>query len=262
MTRNKALALVALAAIGCGCGRTSLLPLADDVTKNDATKNDASPGPDVAPALPDVGQEDTRPPEPDGPTILPDVWRAPDTVEVRPLPADAVPDTLPPPFDTRLDLLLPPPPDATLDLVPRPIDMKLDLLPPPIDLRPDLSPDLLLAPVDLRPDLLPPAPDLRPSTPDTSPPIQVCASGEACSSDCKTTCQVIGTSTCICTNGTLSCGTCQTPRLVFTPTPCPVNAAGTACDTTGVACPLYANGTVAGLCACLDLGAGTRWNCL
>jgi hypothetical protein len=131
------------------------------------------------------------------------------------------------------------------------------LLPPPIDLKPDL----------LKPDLLPATPDLarpevRPTNPDGLTPFQLCVSGEACSSDCTTICQTIGTSACSCVGGVLVCGACQPPRIRVTFTPCPDNASGMACDSSGLACPLYSNGGLSGICACLDLGSGTRWNCI
>ena len=257
MTRTKALALVALAAVGCGGGRSIMLappggstkivtPLGPDAS-GDVLPNQSPP--DTRPAQPDVVREDTR--LSDGPAILPEVGQGPDTIEVRPPRPDAGTDVLPPPSDTKPDLL-PPPGDATPDLLPPPFDLKPDLLPPPFDLKPDLPP--------VTPDLA--RPDLRPDTPDGLPPPQICVNGQACSSDCTTTCRTIGTSTCTCTGGVLACGACQPLSIHVTLTPCPDNAAGTACDSSGLACPVYTNGSISGVCACLDLGSGMRWTCL
>jgi hypothetical protein len=268
MTRTKALALVALAAMGCGGGRSIMLappggstkivtPLGPDAS-GDVLPNQSPP--DTRPAQPDVVREDAR--LPDGPAIFPEVGQGPDTIEVRPPRPDAGTDVLPPPSDTKPDLL-PPPGDATPDLLPPPFDLKPDLPPPPFDLKPDLPPP----PFDLKPDLPPVTPDLarpdlRPDTPDGLPPPQICVNGQACSSDCTTTCRTIGTSTCTCTSGVLACSTCQPPNIHVTLTPCPDNAAGTACDSSGLACPVYSNGSISGVCACLDLGSGMRWTCL
>jgi hypothetical protein len=60
----------------------------------------------------------------------------------------------------------------------------------------------------------------------------------------------------------LACGACQPPRIRITFAACPDNASGTTCDSSGLACPIYTNGNVTGICACLDLGGGTRWTCL
>jgi hypothetical protein len=268
LTLTKALALVALATVGCGGGRSIMLS-----PPGDSTKTDARPGPDGSrdvipqPALPDTGpgrpdvvREELRPLVPDVPPIPPDVGRPSDLVEVRPLLPDAGPDVLPPPSDTRPDLL--PPFDLKPDLLPQPSDAAPDLLPPPLDLRPDLLPP----PLDLRPDLLPARPDLaspevRRPTPDGLPPLQICGNGEACFSDCQTPCSSFGTSTCTCTSGVLVCGACQPPSVHVTFTPCPDKASGTACDSSGLACPVYTSGSITGFCACLDLGSGMRWNC-
>lgn len=278
MTRTKVLALVALAAVGCGGGRSIMLNPPGDSTKivtppGPDASGDVRPNPsppDTGPVQPDVVQGDTGP-LPDLVPVRPETGPGPDTVEVRPSLPDAGSDVLPPPPDARLDLL-PPPTDATPDLLPPPFDIKPDLLPPPpFDVKPDLLPppldlrtDLLPPPLDARPDLLPDLvpPDGRPPIPDGLPPLQVCANGEACSSDCKTTCRVVGTSACTCTNGVLACGACQPPNIQVTFTPCPDNVNGTACDSSGLACPVYTNGSITGVCACLDLGSGTRWNCI
>jgi len=256
MIRWKALALVAVAAAGLGCERTPLLPQADD-----PTRTGVQPGPDagddavsdtLAP-LPEVEREVGKADLP----VTPEVGPSPDTVEVRPALPDAGPDLGPAPTDTKRDV----PADSRLDTLP-------DLVPPPLDQRPDVPPPDLLPPrFEVQPDLPPSRPevaaiDLRPAATDSLPPPQLCASGEACTSDCKAPCQGIGTSTCTCTGGTLACGTCQQPNLVITLTPCPSNAAGTACDTSGQACPVYSGTSVTGLCACLDRGPGLRWNCL
>ena len=277
MTRTKALALVTLAAVGCGGGRSIMFAPPGDSTIGTPPGPDASGDvlpnpalPETGRAQPDVGQQDTR--LSDGPAILPEVGQGPDTIEVRPPSADAGSDVLPPPSDAKFDLLLPPG-DATPDLLPPPFDLKPDLLPPPFDIKPDLLPP----PVDLRPDLVPPPPDvkpdlppvtpdlarpdLRPDTPDGLPPPQICGSGQACFSDCQTTCSSFGTSTCTCTSGVLVCGACQPPNVHVTFTPCPDKASGTTCDSSGLACPVYTNGNITGFCACLDFGNGMRWNC-
>jgi len=256
MIRWKALALVAVAAAGLGCERTPLLPQADD-----PTRTGVQPGPDagddavsdtLAP-LPEVEREVGKADLP----VTPEVGPSPDTVEVRPALPDAGPDVGTAPTDTKRDV----PADLLLDTLP-------DLVPPPLDQRQDLPPPDLLSPrFEVQPDLAPSRPevaaiDLRPAATDGLPPPQLCASGEACTSDCKAPCQVIGTTACTCAGGTLTCGACQQPNLVLTPTPCPNNAEGTVCDTSGQACPVYSRISVTGLCACLDLGSGLRWNCL
>jgi hypothetical protein len=279
MTRTTAFALVALAAVGCGGGRSILLsPRGDSPQTVPPSGPDGSRDvirepalPDTGPVQPDAVREELRPLVPDVPPISPDVGPASDLVEVRPQRPDAGPDGLPPPSDARQDLLppfdlrpdfVPPPTDAAPDLLPPPFDLKPDLLPPPLDLKPDLLPP----PLDLKPDLLPVTPDLaspdvRRPAPDGLPPLQICVNGGACFSDCQTTCSSFGTSTCTCTSGVLVCGACQPPNIHVTFTPCPDRASGTVCDSSGLACPVYANGSITGFCACLDLGNGMRWNC-
>ena len=91
MARMKALAFVALTAVGCG-GRSKLLAHAGDSAVAiippgpDASRDalaDLSP-PDAGPVFPDVSPNDTRTPQPDGPPILPDVVRTPDLVVIPP----------------------------------------------------------------------------------------------------------------------------------------------------------------------------------
>ena len=246
----KALALVALAAMGCGGGRSLLL-----VPRGDSTNPVTPLGPDAArdvlvnPSLPDAGP------------VSPDASGR----ETQPLPTDGpqIPDGFIHPTPD-LAVVPPPGPDSGMEVLPPPSDAHPELPPTPVDARPDLPPIL---PADARPDRLPATPDLappdlRPIRPDALTPPQLCADGEACSSDCTTTCQFVGTRTCACTSGTLACGACQPPHIVVTRTPCPENASGTACDSSGVACPIYTNGNISGVCACLDLGGGTRWICL
>jgi hypothetical protein len=287
MRRTKALVLVVAATVGCGGGRSLLFaPPADSTNTDPRTGPDASRDvllsrPDTGPTPPDVVREDARPFSPDMLIVIPEV--GPDTVKVPPPRPDAGPDVSPPPADTKSDLLpLPsdakldlqtPPFDAKPDVVPLPFDVKLDSLPPPLDLNPDLlnpdllKPDLPPPPPDARPDLPPVTPDLarpdlRPIPPDGIPPLQICVDGEACSGSCTTSCQSFGTRQCTCTNGVLACGACQPPNIHITLTPCPDKASGTSCDSSGLACPVYTNGSVTGACACLDFGGGLRWICL
>jgi hypothetical protein len=293
MARIWVLTFAALSIMGCG-GRSKLVGPVDDKTKSISPGIDASidvswdvlANPtlrDARPVQSDVIQNDTiqffpdGPQVPDGPALPSDVKPEPDSILIPPLDPDGGPDLLPPPRDdVRPDVLLSPNDDARPDWV-SPTDNRMDsLLPPPMDVRPDWL--VAPPPFDLRPDQPPPSdvkhdgqplnPDLvsfetHSISPDALLPFQLCVNGEACSSDCTASCQFIGTSACTCNNGTLSCGTCQLPHIVITITPCPDNlSSGVACDNIGLACPVYANGGIAGGCVCLNLGDGPRYFCL
>lgn len=280
---RSALALLALASLGCGMGRSKML--VPPAARPDAA---TSPQPDSA-LLPDAVLADTRPRPPDGPRGA-DVL--PPQSDVRP-PADGppfvIPDAAPDrrPADPPSDGLPPPPPDGPPLVRPDappdgpPVigpDARFDG-PPPVapEVRPDgppftvpeVGPDgpPLITP-DVPPDVLPPPPDVQPDgrrpRPDTRPP-QECAAGAACTTDCTATCSAIGTMTCTCVDGVLVCGECELPPITISPEPCPDNPSRTECSTSGLACIVFADdGTIGGACMCVARGGSgaLRWSCV
>ncbi len=283
-----ALAFLALVAFGCGMGRSRMLvpPSARPDAATTPALPDASPPPDAirrdARPLADGPTGVDVPPRPD--VLLPDrppsgEPDAPRDLRPADLPSDGLPPLRPdgsplsdgpPPMRPDRPLEGPPPisPDARVDGPPpwRP-EVGPDG-PPPI--APDLGPDgpPVIMP-DVAPDLLPPPlpdaqPDVRRRRPDGGPPPQVCAAGAACTADCTATCSVIGTMTCTCADGLLSCGTCQLPPITVSPDPCPDNANGADCPTNGLACFVLGSGSIGGACVCLARGnsGSLRWTCL
>jgi hypothetical protein len=286
MNMRPALALLALATLGCGAGRSKMLapsstapdaatspvlpdssPLPDAIPVDVLRRlPDGPPGPDVVPPQPDVLLR------PDGPPLAtPDAAR---DLRVGDLPSDGVPqpppDGLPP---VRPDL----PPEGPLPILP---DARPDGPPPiapevgrdgPPAVAPEAGPDgPSLLPPDALPEVLPPPPpdvqpDARRRRPDTGPPPQDCAPGAACTADCTATCSVIGTMTCTCTDGVLSCGSCELPPITVSPEPCPDNPNGTDCLTLGLVCfALSSSGSISGACVCIARGnsGALRWSCI
>jgi hypothetical protein len=243
MMRN-ALVLLAVVALGCG-GRSKLVGPRSPGSTGPEPADAAPPRDGLSPFTPDLPPEvspDGPPPVvPDGPPLVvpPDVARPPDgPPPVTPPDGPPVvrpPDGLPPvaPPDG-------PPPVAPPD-GPPPVAPPDGLPPPPPDVRPDV----------------------RPPRPDTLPPAE-CANGAACVASCTTACQSIGTLTCTCTGGFLSCGQCQVPPITISPEPCPDNPRSTACAQAGLACVVYSNGSISGACLCMTRGNSdtTRWTCI
>jgi hypothetical protein len=131
-------------------------------------------------------------------------------------------------------------------------DARLDLLPPVLpDTRPDTVPDTI------------PLPDTLPPRPDTAPD---CTAGVACTAACVSTCQVggfVGFGACSCVAGTLTCTTCQVLPITISPEPCPDNASGKQCSSSGLSCIAFTNGLLSGACMCSGLAGGSlAWRCL
>jgi hypothetical protein len=292
-----ALSLLALATLGCGIGRSKMVVPSSE-TPDAAT---IAVLPDSSP-LPDAVRADVRPSLPDGAPASDAVSPQPDLRVLSDGPPLAAPDVVrdlragdragdggPPPPDgppsTRPDLPPegPPPitPDARRD---GPPSIAPDVGPDgPPSIAPDVGPDgpPSIAPeagpdgpplitTDALTDVLPPPPpDVQPDTrrrrPDTGPPPQECTAGAACTADCTATCSVIGTMSCTCVDGVLSCGSCQLPPITVSPEPCPDNPNGTDCPTSGLACFAFGgSGSISGACVCMARGdSGTlRWSCI
>ncbi|MBN2574408.1 MAG: hypothetical protein JXP73_07570 [Deltaproteobacteria bacterium] len=280
------LALLALAAVGCGIGRSEMhappsarpdaatgpvlpdgAPLPDAIsTEGPPRLSDGPPFSDALPFQPDVLLL------PDGrPYVTPDAAR---DLRRGDLPSEGPPprppDGLPPMRpDAPPDGPWPITPDARIE-GPQPItpDARLDG-PPPItpDVRPDEPP--IITP-DVPPEVpTPPPPDVRhdgrPPRPDSGPLPQECAAGAACTTDCTATCSGIGTMTCTCTDGVLVCGECQIPPITISPELCPDNPNRMECPTSGLACILFgSDGSIAGACLCAARGnsGALRWACI
>ncbi len=222
---RNALVLLAVLAVSCG-GRSKLVgPQSPSATPPDQATPDAAPPRD---GLPSDG-----PPGPSQPDGLPPI-----TPDLR--PADTRPPVTPdgPPLVT--------PPDG-----------------PPFVTPPDGPP--FVTPPDGPPFVTPPdvRPDVRPPRPDSLPPAR-CASEAACTANCTTTCQTIGTMTCTCTAGVLSCGQCQVPPITISPQPCPDNPRSAECAPAGLVCVVYSNGAISGGCLCMTRGGSdaSRWTCI
>ena len=282
---RSALALLALASLGCGMGRSKML--VPPAARPDAATSPLLP--DSAP-LPDAIPTDTRPRLPDGPPG-PDVLPPqPDVRRLSDGPPFVIPDAAPDGrvADLPTDGLRPPPPDGLPPVRPdvppegppvvRP-DARFDG-PPPVapEVRPDGPPFIVPevrpdGPPSITPDvppevLPPPPPDVQPDgrrpRPDTRPP-QDCAAGAACTADCTATCSGIGTMICTCAAGVLSCGDCDLPPITISPEPCPDNPSRTECPTSGLACIVFgSSGAIDGACMCLARGSSgaLRWSCL
>ena len=271
---RRALALLALVTVGCGIGRSKML--VPPMPGTDAAVVFHLPDSSLLP--PDTSPRDTLPPPSDGPfgpEVLPprpDVVPLPDgpppvnpdyggdlrrfdlPSETTPLPT---PDGLPLPSpDLPPDGIARVPPDGRLEAPPLISPDGRPEAPPPVS--PDALPDGLPPPT---PDV---RPDGRPPRPDTAPPAQDCTAGAACTADCTTSCNAIGSMACACTNGVLSCGTCQVPPITVSQQPCPDNPTGTDCSSSGLACFAFSNGAISGACLCLARGnAGAlRWACI
>jgi hypothetical protein len=276
-------ALLVLATLGCGGGRSKMLappsatpdaapipllpdgaPLPDGVPTDGppGLSDGLRPGPDGLPPLPEVPPFSDGPPNnaSDGPRDL----RLFDLPSEGPPPPDG-----PPPVRPDLPREGPPPipPDARPDGLP-PITPEVGPDgPPPVrpEVRPDGPPITPDVPRETPP---PPPPDARPETrpprPDTGPPPD-CTAGAACTADCSASCNTIGTMTCTCANGVLVCGDCQLPPITISPEPCPDNPSRTDCPTSGLACFAYgSSGSISGACVCLDRGNSgeLRWMCI
>jgi hypothetical protein len=143
----------------------------------------------------------------------------------------------------------------------------------PIDAR--LSQDLRV-PTDTRVVVDLPVPDARIAVDtrnavDQRPPVDlrlpidgrlsdVCAEGNVCRAACTVSCNGIGTRTCDCLGGRLSCGVCEVQPIVVSQSPCPTGANGRPCPAPGT---VSAGGQGTG-CICINRArtGSNVWLCL